>query len=76
MNCLKSTLINLCRDAVDGVKREDTPVAGGDTTTHTNNAQNQEQSGDMAYEAPSELPAQAYARALYPFKGKSLILST
>lgn len=40
-----------------------------------NNAQQSEnnldqQSNETVYVAPSELPAQAYARALYPFKGE------
>lgn len=57
------------RDTIDGVKsRENIAVVG--PTTHFNNAQQQEQISEIGFEAPSELPAQAYAKALYPFKGE------
>lgn len=66
--------IAISRDTVDGVTS--TAIATGtneelannnhDTTT-TVNAQECNSDG---YEAPSDLPAQAFAKALYPFKGE------
>jgi hypothetical protein len=35
-----------------------------------NNAQHQEQTSELCYEAPGELLAQAYAEAKYDFEGK------
>lgn len=51
------------RDAVDGVKKpdEDGAIPTGGT---------QEYQSSDGYETPSELPVHAFAKALYPFKGK------
>ena len=53
-------------DTTDGIKRQGDDVED-DTASHATNAQ--EYTGNV-YEAPSELPIQAFAKALYPFKGK------
>lgn len=51
------------RDTVDGVKKSDEDG----TLIHSGN--NAQESNSDSYEAPSDLPAQAFAKALYPFKG-------
>lgn len=45
---------------------------GVDVVDHFNhNAQQEQVTSDACFEAPGDLPPQAYAKALYPFKGEN-----
>lgn len=51
----------------DGSKQ---PVDGENGNNIDNGNVQPEQLSDEVYELPSDLPVQAYAKALYPFKGE------
>lgn len=59
---------------MDGIARAPSATETKEEFANNNHtkatATTQQESNSDGYEAPSELPAQAFARALYPFKGE------